>query len=86
VNINLHIDRVVLDGILLSPSERGVFHACIETELVRLLMGGGLSRSLDHSTSVPLISADSILLAVGKEPKQLGQQIAQSVYGSLSHD
>jgi hypothetical protein len=86
VKIDLQIERLVLEGISLSPFERRVLQASVEVELARLLKRRELSRSLDHSTSVPLISTDGILLAVSKEPKLLGQQIAQSVYGGISHD
>ena len=86
MNINLHIDRLVLDGISLSPLEREMLQASVETELAQLLVRGELSRGLDHSRSVPLISTDSIRLAVGNQPKLLGKQIAQSVYGGISHE
>lgn len=40
MNIHLHIDRLVLDGIALAPRERARLQAALEQELRRLLAGG----------------------------------------------
>ncbi len=42
MNINLHIERLVLDGITLSPGESPLLKAAVEAELTRLLMSGGV--------------------------------------------
>ena len=86
MNIKLHIERLVLDGVNIAPGQRHVLQASVETELTRLLTVGGLSPSLAQGTALPRISAGGIQLTAGNNPTQLGQQIAQSVYGGIGHE
>jgi hypothetical protein len=83
MNINLHIERLVLDGINISPGKRDLLQISITTELTRLLNNAGLAGNLVEGVSLPRLSASSIQLT-GNSPTQLGQQIAQSVYGGIS--
>ena len=85
MNIKLHIERLVLDGVNIAPGQRYLLQASVETELTRLLTDGGLSPSLAQGTALPRISASGIQLT-GNNPTQLGQQIAQSVYGGVGHE
>lgn len=85
MNINLHIERLVLEGVNISPGQSHLLQASVETELTRLLTNGGLSPSLAQGTALPRMSTIGIQLT-GNNPKQLGQQIAQSVYGGIGHE
>jgi hypothetical protein len=85
MNINLHIERLVLDGVNIAPGQRHLLQASVETELTRLLTDGGLSASLAQGTVLPRLSTGGIQLT-GNNPTQLGRQIAQSVYGGLGHE
>ena len=58
MNINLHIERLVLDGVNIAPDQRHLLQASVETELTRLLTDGGLSPSLAQGTALPRISAE----------------------------
>jgi hypothetical protein len=83
MNINLHIERLVLDGVNIAPDQRHLLQASVETELTRLLTAGGLSPSLAQGTALPRMSTSGIQLTGGNDPTQLGQQIAQSMYGGI---
>lgn len=85
MNINLHIERLVLDGITLAPDQRHVLQASVEAELIRLLTDGGLSPSFAQGMAVPRISTDSIQLT-SNNLMQIGQQVAQSVYGGIGRE
>jgi hypothetical protein len=85
MNINLHIERLVLYGVNIAPGQRHLLQASVETELARLLMDGGLSPSLAQGTALPRLSTGGIQLT-GNNPMQLGRQIAQSVYGGIGHE
>ena len=90
MDINLHIERLVLDGINLNHHQCHLLQASVQTELARLLIKGGLApnfmpRSLTQDTAMPKINANAIQMC-GNDPTQLGQQIAQSVYGGISHE
>ena len=82
MNINLHIDRLVLDGIYIAPGQRRLLQAIITTELTRMINTGGLSSNLVESVSLPRLSTSGIRLTENN-PMQLGQQIAKSVYGGI---
>jgi hypothetical protein len=60
-------------------------HVSVEAELTRLLMDGGLSRSLVQGAALPRLSTRGIQVT-SNNPTQLGQKIAQSVYGDIGHE
>ena len=83
MNINVHIDRLILDGIPLSNHRWLVLQAAVEGELARLLAADGLAPSLLAGGAVPRVSAGAIQLTNQGDPTDLGQQIAQVVYGGI---
>jgi len=86
VNINLHIERLVLDGVNITSDQHRSLQASATTELTRMLMmEGGLSPVFSKGATLLRISTESIQLT-GNNPAQLGQKIAQSVYGCLAHE
>jgi len=85
MNINLHIERLVLDGVDIAPGQRHLLQASVETELTRLLTDRGLTPSLAQGVALPRLSISGMQLT-GNNPTQLGQQIAQSVYGGIGHE
>ena len=86
MNINLHIERLMLDGFDIAPEQRTALQIAVEGELSRLLTERGFSPSLAQGTSVPRLSAQDMQLTSAKSPTELGQQIAQSVYGGIGHE
>lgn len=85
MNINLHIERLVLDGVNLAAGQRHLLQASVETELTRLLTDGGLAPSLARGSALPKLSGSGIQMTTSN-PIQIGRQIAQSVYGGITHE
>jgi hypothetical protein len=85
MNINLHIERLVLDGVNITPGQRHILQASVETELTRLLNDGGLAPGLAQGTALSRLSTRGIHIT-DNNPTQLGRQIAQSVYGGIGHE
>ena len=85
MNINLHIERLVLDGLDIAPEQRPALQTAVEGELSRLLTERGLSPGLAQGTAVPRIATGGIQLT-NNSPTQIGQYIAQSVYGGIGHE
>ena len=83
MNINLHIDRLILDGVNIPHHQRHLLQASVEAELGRLVLEGGVSHGLMNGGAVPQVNAKGIQLAGDNNPVQLGRQIAQSVYGGI---
>ena len=83
MNINVHIERLILDGLPVSHRERPVLQAAVEAELVRLLSVDGLAPHLLTAGAIPCMSGGSIQPSSDGNPNILGQQIAQAVYGEI---
>ena len=83
MNVRLHIDRLVLDGVNLSAGGRPRLQAAIEAELTRLIAAGGLSPELARGIAVPSVRAPQMTVTPDAKPAQLGSAIAASVYGGV---
>ena len=83
MNINLHIERLILDGLELGPAQGALIQAAVEAELGRLLGEHGLSAQLANGAVLPSVRAGGLQLAQGAAPAQIGEQIAQAVYGGI---
>ena len=85
MNINLHIDRLILDNVNIAPHQQHLLQASIETELTRLLTENGLSSQFTQGTALPKVAGNPLHIT-DNNPSQLGQQIAQSIYGGIGHE
>jgi len=83
MNINLHIERLILDGLPFEAKHRAMLQSAIETELARLLTQNNVAANWQSGGAVPRVLADVIQLTTQSSPAQLGQQIAGSIYGSI---
>ena len=80
-DIILRIDRLVMDGVSLSPRQTTQLHRAVERELSALLTEKGLEPA---SAAAPVLAAPSIQLDRTVNADKLGLQIARSVYRSLT--
>jgi hypothetical protein len=78
MNINLHIERMILDGLPLTSGQGAVVQTAIETELARLLEANSrwVFPDLRDGGTMPSVRAGSFLLAEKSSPAQVGHQIA----------
>lgn len=83
MNINLHIDRLILDGVNIPHGQRHLLQTSMQTELAKLFTEGEVSPGLASGGAVPLVSVNDIQLSSDNDPAQLGRQIAHSVYGGI---
>jgi hypothetical protein len=82
MNINVSIERLVLNGLPMSRSQGVRIQGAVETELARLLAEQGL-RHLSAG-AVPHLSANSIQVTHDSKPAQLGHQIARAIHHTLT--
>ena len=82
MNIALHIERLILDGLPLSSHQGAAVQAAIETELTRLLEERGMGNV--SGGAVPHLSVPAIQLTAGGQPAQWGRQIARSLHDGLA--
>ncbi len=85
MKINLHIDQLALEGVDIAPGQGHVLQASVIRELTRRIAEGGVSSGLSAGHAQSRLNTDSIQLS-NNNPTQIGQQIAQSVYGGISRE
>ncbi len=83
MNIRLHIERLVLDGFELQRRDGKAVKSAVKNELQQLLGGEGLRHELQQGGALPQVRADTLRVGVKPSPRQLGTQIARSVYGGI---
>ena len=83
MNVNLNIERLVLEGFQLRPGEHALVGAAVERELTRLLTERGLSPQLLSGGALPRLTASDMRLNGGESPRQVGTQIARALYGGI---
>ncbi|HEY1630533.1 MAG TPA: hypothetical protein VGF56_04420 [Rhizomicrobium sp.] len=81
MKIELHIDRLVLEGLPISTAKRAALGAAIERELTRLIAAGGLNARRSHDAR---IAAPAFRFRAGAKPDAMGRQIAKSIYGGIA--
>lgn len=83
MKINLHIERLVLEGL---PSERAhasLVQSAVQQELRRLVGSQGLAPGLMGGGAMPTTQGGNMQVANEASPRQLGTQIANSVHEGL---
>jgi hypothetical protein len=83
VNIELHIERIVLDGLQVASSERAHLQAAVQAELTRLLAAGGLRSELLSGGAMRSLGAGEVQVTNNMSALQLGNRIAQAVHGGV---
>ena len=86
MNIELHIERLILDGLTVEPGQRAEVQAAVEAELTRLLATGELNPELLSSGAVRSLGAREIHVTNQTTPAQLGNHIAQAVHGGIGSE
>jgi hypothetical protein len=85
MNINLHIERLVLDGLPIGRNQGPHVRAAVEAELTRLLAQNGMAANLQTGGAVPQLGTNVMQLSQGHDPIQMGTQIAHSVYSGIGN-
>jgi hypothetical protein len=83
MKVQIQIERLILDGLGLTPAQGALVQAAVETELTRLLRARGFAPALLHGGALPTLAAGSIQLAEQGSPAQIGTQIAQALMGGI---
>ena len=78
MNVEIHIDRLVLDGLDVPFAHRAALQAAIEGELARLVAA---SAPRSQPLAVPSVRAPEI--RAGGTPAQLGNAIAGAVHKAV---
>jgi hypothetical protein len=82
MNINLHIERLVLEGLPVTGCQSDAVGAGVQIELARILAERGLPRI--PGGVVPRLSVDPLNLRANSTAAQLGSGIAQTLGDGLA--
>ena len=80
MNIELHIERLILDGLGVETKDRAAVQAAVVDELTGLLAGGGLRSELLSSGSARSIPGGDVHSTAGMTADHLGSAIAKAVH------
>jgi hypothetical protein len=83
MNIRLHIDRLVLDGLPIGAHDGRLVQAALEAELSRLLAAGLAPDVFGQGFAVPGVRAEAVRLDAGATPQGIGTQVAQAVHKGI---
>ena len=83
MNVTVHIDRLVLDGVALQAGQQHLLQAAVQAELVRLLAAGGLAPELVAGMALPRVTGGPLTLPTLPGGVEAGKGIAASVYAGM---
>jgi hypothetical protein len=83
MKVNLHIERLVLDGLTLDGRDAALVQAALQAELTRLFVQNEAGATSLASAAVPNVRAAPMRMSGTETPPRLGTAIAQSVYGAV---
>jgi len=83
MNVRLHIERLILDGVPMSPAGGRRMEAAATHELTRLLASGNFSSSVVSGGALAQLAAGPVQLDGGRDPVHVGRQIARAIYAGL---
>jgi hypothetical protein len=83
MNLELHIERLVLDGLPLNHRQGAILQNALERELSRLLKLHGIATPT--GSAVPHLPIAAIQLSARSQPAQWGRQIARTLYTGIAN-
>jgi hypothetical protein len=83
MNVRVHIDRLVLEGLPVHRRQGAQLQDAIEAELGRLLAEGGVGSELAAGGAWARLPGSALQLSTVESPAPLGAAIARTIYGSI---
>jgi hypothetical protein len=83
MRIEVHIERLVLDGVPVTTADGPHVRAAVEGELARLLAGSGVSRELATGGALPRVAASQVSFGPRERPDAIGRAVARSVHAGI---
>ena len=84
MNIKVHIERLVLDGLRMEARDSAQVQATVEAELVRLLSESGIPAGLQAGFNQARIHAPVAQLNSSPHAREIGAQISKGIYGAFA--
>lgn len=79
MNIRVHIERLILEGLPIDAEHGPAMQAALEAELTRILAERGLAPALQQGGATPYARAGSIRTARADTPAGIGTKIGAAL-------
>jgi hypothetical protein len=86
VDIRIHIERLVIEGLPVPPSQRPLIQAALEAELAGRLTALGPGPGLLADGAISRLAAGTMHLPAQPGAAALGRQIAGAIHAGLARD
>jgi len=83
MNIHLHIERLVLEGLKVDSADARILSQSLGTKLTELLETGGHPETWQIGSALSRVRGGEFRMATGIGPRQLSSEIARVVDNSL---
>lgn len=83
MNVELVIDRLIVDGVPAEVARRPELRTALQTELTRLLSAGPLPAILQSGAAMPRLQVGNLTMPAHSDAKAWGIAVARSVYGGM---
>ena len=83
MKIQVHIERLILEGLPVNGHDGPRVRAAVAAELGRLIGAQGIAAGLRTGGAVAAVRADAMRIESHASPRRLGTEIARAVYGGL---
>lgn len=84
MSLHLHIDRLLLEGIGLTPRDAARLQAVLGVELASRLQAGSLLPELAGGIALPSLPVAPMTLPAAPDPSSLGRGLARHLAGALT--
>ena len=84
MNINLHIDRLVIDDIGVDPQRLDDLKIAAQSELTHQLQSHGIGPGIQSLNGKRPVDGGQISGSNTQQPKNIGQQIGKAIYRGIN--
>ncbi|OYY68096.1 hypothetical protein [Sphingomonas sp. 28-63-12] len=81
--VNLHIERLVLEGLPVRAKDTTVLAAAVDAALRRLLAEPGTAAALNAGASTAVRAGEPITLTTASDPAAIGDLIGRAIFGGI---
>jgi len=79
MNINLHIDRLIIDGIDIGPQQKKELLHALESSLKQQLLAQGAGTAIRSHAHRNSVNGGAINVGTGADPVRLGRMIGKAI-------
>jgi len=84
MNLTVHIERLILDGLPVTSHDAHVVRTAVEAELTRLLAQQGIAPNWQRGAALPQLQGGPVHIPHGANPPAIGRKIASAVLQSMN--